>query len=160
MCDFVQPIVRTDLPPLPNGADAPTALEYILSACSVRNLTTPVLAALFKLLRGSTGYSSPQLPHDDAALLQYASRMHALADVNFDGTLNAQEFEILWRNLFEPQNAGPAMLGAEFYSKMVAPAVTFVLGTREVWVNGLPHMLRGKVRRSVEVECTTNDGGK
>ena len=40
------------------------------------------------------------LPADDAELVRYASRMHALADVNFDGKLSEPEFgNVLYKQI-------------------------------------------------------------
>ena len=146
-----------DVPPLGADANADAAFAYLKSAVGDRDISSTVLAALLRLLRANASYAHLQLPAGDAALDEYASRMHSIADVNFDGNLSATEFRLFWRNL--PTSTAASVLSDQYLAKMAAPAASFVFGSRGDWVGGLQQKLGGLVTRSVAVECMTNDGG-
>ena len=52
------------------------------------------------------------------------------------------------------------VLGERYGAKFASPVKEFVFGKRAVWEGGLQKKLGARVRRSVEEECTLNDGGK
>jgi hypothetical protein len=87
-----------------------------------------------------------------------SNRLCLLADVDNDGFLNEHEFALMWRHL--PTCCTVNLLNERFGSRYTAPADLFIYGSREDWLGGLQTKLGALVRRSVEAECTTNDGGK
>ena len=145
------------VPPLAANADSDTAFAYLHGALGNDDTSVPALAALLRLLRANASYAQLGLPADDTTLGEYACRMHALADVNFDGQLSRDEFSLFWRNL--PTSTVQATLSESYTGRMVAPAASFVFGSREDWVGGLQRKLGRGVTRSVEDECQLNDNG-
>jgi hypothetical protein len=150
-------VKKTDLTPLAHGANAQTARTFACKSCATNSLSAPVLVAFFTLLRDNPAYAALDLPAG-SALREFASRMHLLADVDLDGDLNDAEFELMWKQL--PAVKATDVLGERFGAKFVTGLDTFVFGSREDWLGGLPQKLGTLIRRSVEVECTTNDGGR
>ena len=122
-------------------------------------MTPEVMVGLLTLLRTNEAYSHFDLPMaDDDELRRFAGRLHFLADIGRDGKLNQHEFKALWLQL--PSCKRSDVLGPRYGSKYQAVAEEFVFGTRSDWLGGLQSKLGPLVTRSIEVECSTNDGGR
>ena len=52
-----------------------------------------------------------------------------------------------------------SVLGARFGARFVATTKHFIFGSRKDWIGGLQQKLGTFVKRSIEAECMTNDGG-
>jgi hypothetical protein len=149
--------VKQGMAPLRKGADAAAALAYATEACGTEIVVPSVAEALLTLLRDSSEHAHLGLPQKDDELCEYARRMFMLADVGRDGALDAREFALFWRHL--PTSRASSVLGARFGARFVAGTKHFVFGSRKDWVGGLQQKLGTLVKRSLEAECMTNDGG-
>lgn len=143
---------------LAQDADSATARACILAACSARDVTLPVLTALLTQLSKNAAFKIKiKLPDDEDEMKKFTARVFKLADIDRDAILNEREFALLWHNLFKLEME--TILCERYNAKMVAPASTFKFGTRQEWITGLQQKLGHLITRSVEAECTTNDGG-
>lgn len=150
--------MKADVERLVADADASAARRYALWALGKRTVDSTVLAGFFELLKANPDYSHLKLPVNESERTELAARLCMLADVDRDGVLDEVEFAMLWRHL--PTTKLANVLSPRFGKRFTAPAYTFKFGTRDEWVGGLQQKLGPLVKRSIDKECTTNEGGK